>query len=77
MILEQYEINTILDALDKHSSDELYGNVIDEQIIDKLKKIQSQSNNKRYSIRSTDWLSEAAKKRKRKNKYGLSDESLL
>lgn len=66
MIFEEWEMNTIIDSLQSDN-----GNMMNTLVADKLIKLQSSSKNKRYTFRSTDWLSEANKKRAgiKKKKY--------
>ena len=60
MIFEDWELKVIEDKL----SDDL----IDFGIKMKIKEIRKISNNKRYTLRTTDWLSESGKKRRGKKK---------
>ena len=62
MIFEEWELNEIRKAL--KDSESISGVMIST----KIEQLQSTSKNKRYSLRTTDWLSESAKKQKRKNK---------
>ena len=71
MILEEWELNLIVDSLKSNS------NLMNDSIIYKIKTIQSQSRNKRYTLRSTDWLSEAGKKRAGKRKMSYIEGGLL
>lgn len=71
MILEEWELNLIVDSLNSNS------NLMNDSIIYKIKTIQSQSRNKRYTLRSTDWLSEAGKKRAGKRKMNYIEGGLL
>lgn len=71
MILEEWELNLIVDSLKSNS------NLMNDSIIYKIKTIQSQSRNKRYTLRSTDWLSEAGKKRAGKRKMNYIEGGLL
>lgn len=48
-------------------------NVMSDTIISKLEKLQKDSTIKRYSMRSTDWLSEAGKKRNRSREIYKGD----
>lgn len=65
MIFEEWELNLIIDSLEEKD------NLMNNSIVTKIKTLQSQSKNKRYTFRSTDWLSEAGKKRsgKRNTEY--------
>lgn len=60
MVFEDWELNIIVESLENN------GNLMSDMIINKISKLQSNSNIKRYSLRSTDWLSEAGKKRNRR-----------
>ena len=60
MIFEDWELKVIEDKL----SDDL----VDFGIKMKIKEIRKISNNKRYTVRTTDWLSESGKKRRGKKK---------
>ena len=60
MVFEDWEMNMIVDSLERND------NLIGEIVAEKLRKLQAGSKNKRYSFRSTDWLSEAAKKKRKK-----------
>lgn len=77
MLFEDYELDMMRDALAGYGSGTLYGDVIAEQICDKLRNLQPQSYNKRYTFRSTDWLSEASRKRARKGRSVPLDEGLI
>lgn len=72
MILTEWEMNTIVDSLEADGD-----NMVKGMIADKIRNLQSSSHNKRYTIRSTDWLSEAGKKSKRKNNGRACEESLI
>ena len=60
MLFEDWELNIIVESLENN------GNLMSDMIINKISRLQSNSNIKRYSLRSTDWLSEAGKKRNRR-----------
>lgn len=62
MIFEDWELNEIKKAL--QDSESISGTMISF----KIEELQKTSKNKRYSLRTTDWLSESAKKQKRKQK---------
>ena len=70
MVFEEWELNVIVDSLEKND------NLLNDGIVAKLKHLQFQSKNKRYTFRSTDWLSEAGRKRKKKIKR-VEEDSLL
>jgi len=70
MIFEEWELNVIVDSLKSTN------NLMTDGIVYKIRGLQSQSKNKRYTFRSTDWLSEAGRKRKKKIKRAEED-SLL
>ena len=58
MIFEEWELNEILKVLTddlKHFNIKI-----------KIKSLMQTSRNKRYTLRTTDWLSDAAKKRGKK-----------
>ena len=63
MIFQQWELNEIIKLLDVDKDNLIYFN-----ISTKLKQLMSTSINKRYTLRTTDWLSESAKKRKGKKR---------
>lgn len=62
MIFEDWELNEVCKALQDCES------ISSVMIVSKIKQLQQTSKNKRYSLRTTDWLSESAKKQKRKKK---------
>ena len=72
MILTEWELNTIVDSLENDGD-----NIVKQMIVDKIRNLQSSSRNKRYTIRSTDWLSEAGKKSKRKTNDNVYEEALI
>lgn len=72
MVLTEWELNTIVASLESGGD-----NIVKEMIADKIRNLQSSSKNKRYTIRSTDWLSEAGKKSKRKTNGKTNEESLI
>ncbi len=72
MVFEEWEMNLIIESLEDST-----GNMISDMVVTKLKKLQSSSKNKRYTFRSTDWLSEAAKKKKVKDKTNYQEEGLI
>lgn len=71
MIFEEWELNLIVDSLENND------NLMNDGVITKIKTLQSQSRNKRYTFRSTDWLSEAGKKRTGKHKSDYIEGGLL
>ena len=75
MVFEEWELNLIIDSLEESKGSK--GNMLKGIVVDKIKNIQSNSRNKRYSLRSTDWLSEAAKKNKGKKKIDKINEGAL
>lgn len=72
MIFEEWEMKLIIDSLQSNN-----GNMMNNIVADKLIRLQSSSNNKRYTLRSTDWLSEASKKRACIKKKRYMDGGLL
>lgn len=62
MIFEDWELNEVCKAL--RDSESISGVMISA----KIKQLQQTSKNKRYSLRTTDWLSESAKKNKGKKR---------
>ena len=58
MVFEEWEMNVIIDSLRANEA-----NIMADMVASKLVKLQKSSSNKRYTFRSTDWLSEANKKR--------------
>lgn len=71
MIFEEWELNLIIDSLEEKD------NLMNNSIVTKIKTLQSQSKNKRYTFRSTDWLSEAGKKRSGKRNIQYIEGGLL
>ena len=61
MIFEDWELKVIEDKLNDND-------LVDFGIKLKIKEIRKTSNNKRYTLRTTDWLSESGKKRRGKKK---------
>ena len=61
MIFEDWELKVIEDKLNEND-------LVDFGIKLKIKEIRKTSNNKRYTLRTTDWLSESGKKRRCKKK---------
>lgn len=61
MIFEDWELKRIEESLDGEK-------LSDFGIKMKIQEIRKLSNNKRYSLRTTDWLSESAKKKRGKKK---------
>ena len=61
MIFEDWELKVIEDKLNDND-------LVDFGIKLKRKEIRKTSNNKRYTLRTTVWLSESGKKRKGKKK---------
>ena len=61
MIFEDWELKVIEDILNEYD-------LVDFGIKVKIKEIRKTSNNKRYTLRTTDWLSESGKKRRGKKK---------
>ena len=61
MIFEDWELKVIEDKLSDND-------LVDFGIKVKIKEIRKISNNKRYTLRTTDWLSESGKKRRGKKK---------
>lgn len=72
MVFDEWEMKTIIDSLKKND-----GNMMTSLVIDKLEKLQASSKNKRYTFRSTDWLSEASKKRATMKRKKYADGGLL
>lgn len=72
MVFEEWEVKTIIDSLKAND-----GNMMNALVIDKLEKLQQSSKNKRYTFRSTDWLSEANKKRAKLKRKKYCDGGLL
>lgn len=72
MVFEEWELNLIVDSLEDSK-----GNMVKGIVADKIKLLQSTSRNKRYSLRTTDWLSEAAKKQKKKKVNNVREGGLL
>lgn len=66
MIFEDWELNEVCKAL--QDSESISGVMISA----KIKQLQQTSKNKRYSLRTTDWLSESAKKQKNKKKKNIA-----
>ena len=62
MIFEERELETISKALENSDS------LVCSMIKLKLDEIRSQSLNKRYSLRTTDWLVENGKKSKKRGR---------
>ncbi len=67
MLFEEWEMNMMVDSLERND------NMVGEIVAEKLRRLQSESKNKRYSFRSTDWLSDAARKKRRKVDTPLFD----
>lgn len=65
MIFEDWELNTIRKALQDSES------ISCIMIGLKIEQLQKTSKNKRYSLRTTDWLSESAKKNKGRKKKSI------
>ena len=61
MIFEDWELKVIEDKLNDND-------LVDFGIKLKIKEIRKTSHNKRYTLRTTDWLSESGKKRRGKKK---------
>lgn len=61
MIFEDWELKVIEGKLSDND-------LVDFGIKVKIKEIRKTSNNKRYTLRTTDWLSESGKKRRGKKK---------
>lgn len=61
MIFEDWELDVIENALNANE-------LSDFSIKTKIQNIRSTSVNKRYSLRTTDWLSESGKRRRGKKK---------
>ena len=49
MIFEEWELNLMVDSLESND------NLLTGNIVTKLKILQSESKNKRYTFRTTDW----------------------
>ena len=66
MIFKDNELRKIISVLKSDNE------IISDLIANKIETLRETSKIKRYSLRTTDWLSESAKKRKRKkiNKNG-------
>lgn len=62
MIFEDWELNEICKILKADESISAF------MISSKIEQLRLTSKNKRYTLRTTDWLSESAKKRKRNRK---------
>lgn len=62
MIFEQWELDNICNLLQSNDDLKYYN------IFIKLQNLMKTSKNKRYTLRTTDWLSEAAKKRNKNKK---------
>ena len=62
MIFEDWELNEICKILKADESISAF------MISSKIEQLRLTSKNKRYTLRTTDWLSESAKKRKRNGK---------
>ena len=58
MIFEEWEMRIMVDSLKANEA-----NIMASFVASKLIELQESSNNKRYTFRSTDWLSEANKRR--------------
>lgn len=66
MIFEDWELREINKAL--LDSESISGIMISN----KIEELRKTSKNKRYSLRTTDWLSESAKKQKNKKKKNIA-----
>lgn len=62
MIFEDWELNEICKILKADESISAF------MISSKIEQLRLTSKNKRYTLRTTDWLSESAKKRRRNGK---------
>lgn len=62
MIFEDWELAEICKVLQKSDS------ISKTMIALKIEELRKTSKNKRYTLRTTDWLSESARNRKRKIK---------
>ena len=60
MIFDDNEIRKIISALKSDNE------IISDLIANKIETLRNTSKIKRYSLRTTDWLSESAKNRKKK-----------
>ncbi len=71
MIFEDWELNIIKKAL--NDTDLMQCAIISN----KIEQLQATSRNKRYTLRTTDWLSDSAKRQKGKKKKAVKGGDLI